>query len=67
MGLNWAGRVERMEDKRLTNGVEGKKTKGRPRRRWEDYVKRGVTEVGGGVENEGERYRGGETAVEQEE
>ena len=41
-----------MEDERLTNiadalRVEGRKTKGRPRRSWEEYVKRGVREVGG--------------------
>ena len=37
--------------------MEGRKTKGRPRQIWEDYVKIGVTEVGGSGER-GREVRG---------
>ena len=50
--LNWVRHVERMEGERLTKtadalGVDGRRRKGRPRLRWEDYVKRGLAGVGG--------------------
>ena len=50
--LRWAGHVERMEGVRLTKradalGVEGRRRRGRPRLRWEDYVKSDSVGVGG--------------------
>ena len=47
--LRWAGHVERMPNERLTKkvhyaSVEGKRTQGRPRKRWMDGVKELVKE-----------------------
>jgi hypothetical protein len=48
-----AGHVARMGEERgvhrvLVGKPEGKRPLGRPRRRWEDYIKMDVEEVGGG-------------------
>jgi hypothetical protein len=52
----WAGNVARMGEERAVHRVlvgkpEGKRPLGRPRRRWEDNIKMGVQEVGGGRED----------------
>ena len=49
--LKWVGHVERMEEVRLMKraealGVERRRTRGRPRLRWEDCVKRDLVGVG---------------------
>ena len=49
----WAGHVARMGEERgvhrvLVGKPEGKRPLGRPRRRWEDNIKMGLQEVGGG-------------------
>ena len=49
--MRWAGRVERMGERRgiyrvLVGKPEGKKPLGRPRRRWEDNIKMDLLEVG---------------------
>ncbi|KAJ4444291.1 hypothetical protein ANN_06083 [Periplaneta americana] len=49
--LRWAGRVARMDESRNVYGVlvgrpEGKRSLGRPRRRWEDNIKMDLREVG---------------------
>jgi hypothetical protein len=51
--MRWAGHVARMgEDRRvhrvLVGKPEGRRPLGRPRRRWEDNIKRDLQEVGGG-------------------
>jgi len=50
--LKWSVHVERMGDDKLakrtdSQKVKGNRRRGRPRRRWEDCVKRGVESVGG--------------------
>jgi hypothetical protein len=47
----WAGHIERMGDgsgidRVLVGKPEGKRPLGRPRRRWEDYIKMDLQEVG---------------------
>jgi len=49
----WAGHVARMGEDRgvhrvLVGKPEGKRSLGRPRRRWEDDIKMDLQEVGGG-------------------
>ena len=49
--LRWAGHVARMEQSRnayrvLVGKPEGKRTLGRPKRRWEDNIKIDLREVG---------------------
>ena len=49
--LQWAGHVERMADDRLPKRAaelreQGRRRRGRPSLRWEDYVKRGVRKAG---------------------
>jgi hypothetical protein len=51
--MRWAGHVVRMGVRRgvhmvLVGKPEGRRTLGRPRRRWEDNIKRDLQEVGGG-------------------
>jgi hypothetical protein len=50
--MRWAGHVARMEyrgvHKVLVGKPEGKRSLGRPRRRWEDNIKMDLQEVGGG-------------------
>jgi hypothetical protein len=51
--IRWAGHVARMREERVVHWVlvgspEGKRTLGRPRRRWEDNIKRDLQEVGRG-------------------
>jgi hypothetical protein len=50
--MRWAGNVARMGEGRVVHRVlvgkpEGKGPLGRPRRRWEDNIKRDLQEVGG--------------------
>ena len=54
--MRWARHVARMGDRRgvfrvLVGKPEGKKTLGRPRRRWEDNINMYVQEVGCGSMN----------------
>jgi hypothetical protein len=49
--MRWAGHVARMGERRgvyrvLVGRPEGKKSLGRPRRRWEDNIKMGLREIG---------------------
>ena len=49
--MRWAGRVARMGERRgayrvLVGKTEGKRPFGRGRRRWEDYIKMDLEEVG---------------------
>jgi hypothetical protein len=51
--MRWAGHVARMGEDRVVHRVlvgksEGKRTLGRPRRRWEDNIKIDLQEVLGG-------------------
>ena len=51
--MRWTGHVARMGEDRdvhrlLVGKPEGKRPLGRPRRRWEDNIKKDVQEVGGG-------------------
>jgi len=51
--MRWAGHVARIEKGRgvyrvLVGKPEGKRPLGRPRRRWEDNIKKDIQEVGGG-------------------
>jgi hypothetical protein len=51
--MRWAGHVARMVEGRgvhrvLVGKPEGKRPLGRPRRRWEDTIKMGLQDVGGG-------------------
>ena len=51
--MRWAGHVALMGEGRgvhrvLVGKPEGKRTLGRPRHRWEDNIKMGLWEVGGG-------------------
>jgi len=51
--MKWAGHVARKGEGRgvhrvLVGKPEGKRTLGRPRRRWEDNIKMDLREVGGG-------------------
>jgi len=51
--MRWAGRVTLMRERRgayrvLVGNPEGKRTLGRPRRRWEDNIKMDIEEVGCG-------------------
>jgi hypothetical protein len=51
--MRWAGHVVRMGEERgvhrvLVGKPEGKRSLGRPRHRWEDNIKIGLQEVGGG-------------------
>jgi len=53
MGKTWAGHVARVGEGRrvyrvLVGKPEGKRSLGRPRRRWEDDIKVGLQEVGCG-------------------
>jgi hypothetical protein len=48
--MRWAGHVARMGEDRVVHRVlvgkpEGKRPLGRPRRRWEDNIKRNLQEV----------------------
>jgi hypothetical protein len=50
--MRWAGHVARMGEGRgvhtvLVGRPEGRRPLGRPRRRWEDNIKRDLQEVGG--------------------
>ena len=52
--MRWTGHVARMEEGRgvyrvLVGKPEGKRLLGRPRRRWEDNIKKDLQEVGCGV------------------
>ena len=54
--MRWAGHVARMGQGRgvyrvLVGKPEGKRSLGRPRRRWEDNINIDVQEVGGGCED----------------
>jgi hypothetical protein len=58
--MRWAGYVARMGEWRgvhrvLVGKPEGTRPLGRPRRRWEDNIKRDLQEVGGGCGNWMER------------
>ena len=49
--LRWAGHVARMEEARsalkiLTGTPAGKRTLGRPKRRWEDNIRMDLKEIG---------------------
>jgi hypothetical protein len=48
--MRWAGYVARMEKRNaymiLVGKPEGKRSLGRPRRRWVDYIKVGPREIG---------------------
>ena len=63
--LQWGGHVERMADDRLLKRAadlrdEGRRRRGRPRLRWEDYVKRDVRKAGEGEDwKKKTRDRGG--------
>ena len=51
--MSWAGHVARMGEDRVVHRVlvgkpEGKRSLGRPRRRWKDNIKMDLQEVGGG-------------------
>jgi hypothetical protein len=51
--MRWAGHVARMGENRgvyrvLVGKPEGKRLLGKPRRRWEDNIKMGLQDVGGG-------------------
>jgi hypothetical protein len=51
--MRWAGHVACMGERRgvyrvLVGKTEGKRTLGRPRRRWKDYIKMDLQEVGRG-------------------
>jgi len=51
--MRWAGHVARIVEGRgvhrvLVGKPEGKRPLGRPRRRWEDNIKKDLREVGGG-------------------
>ena len=51
--MRWAGHVARVGERRgvhrvLVGKFEGKKSLGRPRRRWEDNIKMDLQEVRGG-------------------
>jgi len=51
--LRWAGHVARMGEDRgvhrvLVGKPEGKRSLGRPRRRWENNIKMDLQDVGGG-------------------
>jgi hypothetical protein len=54
--IRWAGHVARIGEKRnayriLVGKPEGKRTLGRPRRRWEDSIRMDLREIGwGGVD-----------------
>ena len=52
--MRWAGHLARMGERRgayrgLVGKPEGKRPRGRPRRRWEDNIKMDLQEVGCGV------------------
>ena len=54
--IRWAGHVARMGEGRGVHRVlmgkpEGKRSLGRPRRRWEDNIKMDLQEVGGSCED----------------
>jgi hypothetical protein len=62
--MRWARHVARMGEGRGVHSVlvgksEGKRPLGRPRRRWEDNIKRDLQEVGGGCGDWMERVRYG--------
>ena len=51
--MRWAGHIARMGERRgvcrdLVGKPEGKRPSGRPRSRWENNIKMGLQEVGGG-------------------
>ena len=51
--MGWAGHIARMCDRKgvfkvLVGKPEGKRSLGRPRRRWEDNIKKDLQEVGCG-------------------
>jgi hypothetical protein len=52
--MRWAGHVERMEAGRvvymvLVGKLEGRRSLGRPRRRWEDNIRMDLRKVGCGL------------------
>jgi hypothetical protein len=54
--MRWAGHVAHMGEGRGVHGVlvgrpDGKRSLGRPRRRWDDNIKMDLQEVGGGCGN----------------
>ena len=54
--MRWVGHVARVGERRGVHMVlvgisEGKRSLGRPRRRWEDNIKMKLQEVGGGFGN----------------
>ena len=55
--MRWAGHVARMEEGRrsgfkiLTGKHTGKRLLGRPRRRWEDYIRKDLEKIGINAEN----------------
>jgi hypothetical protein len=58
--MRWAGHVVRMGEGRVVHKVlvgkaEGRRPLGRPRRRWEDNIKRDLQEMGGSGGNWMER------------
>ena len=69
--LQWAGHVERMGDDSLPRAAElreqGRRRRGRPRLRWEDYVKRDVRKAGEEEDcKKKTRYRGGRNRLSDE-
>jgi hypothetical protein len=68
--MRWAGHVARMGEGRGVHRVlmerpEGRRPLGRPRRRWEDNIKRDLQEVGGGCGDWMERAQSAEQAIVQ--
>jgi hypothetical protein len=66
--MRWAGHVARLGEGRVVHRVlvgkpEGRRSIGRPKRRWEDNIKRDLEEVGGGcgdwieLAHDGNRWR----------
>ena len=61
-GLRWFGHVERMEEGRMVkkilgSEVRGERTRGRPKYRWMDGIKKGLEARGLSVEQGRERAR----------
>jgi hypothetical protein len=53
MRMKWAGHVARMGEERkvgrgLMGNPKGKRSLGRPKRRWEDGIRMDLREIGGG-------------------
>jgi hypothetical protein len=64
--MRWAGHVARMGEGRgvhrvLVGKPEGRRPMGRPRRRWEDNIKRDLQEVGGDCGDWMERAQDGDS------